>query len=94
MKSKLRMTISDIEKDLKINTLRRPLKRKCSQCGMPYFRRNLMEQWTGRNVGRRFGWHKDIAKVCLSCMTLEESKRIIGIADVQFGTLISIKKRT
>lgn len=90
MKHKLRMTLTDVEKDLKINTIRKPLPRKCSQCGGKYFRRNLMEQWTGRNIGKRYGWHKDIAKVCIACMSEYESKKIIGMADVQFGRIIKL----
>lgn len=89
-KSELRMTLADVEKDLQINTVRKPFSRKCSQCGKGYFRRNLMEQWTGRNEGHRYGWHKDIAKVCTGCMSEYESKRIIGIADVQFGRIIKL----
>ena len=81
------ITASDIEKDLRVNTVRKPLSRKCSQCGRGYFRRNLMEQWTGRNDGHRYGWHKDIAKVCTKCMDENESKRIMAIADVQFSKL-------
>lgn len=46
-----------------------------------------MEQWTGRNDGHRYGWHKDIAKVCTKCMDENESKRIMAIADVQFSKL-------
>lgn len=92
MASKLKVTMVDVEKDLKINTVRRPPPRKCSQCGGKYFRRNLMEQWTGRNEGKRYGWHKDIAKVCVSCMSEHESRRIIGIADVQFGRLSTTSK--
>lgn len=93
MPAKLQVTTAaDLEKDIfkNKNTLRRPLPRKCSQCGRKYFRRNMMEQWTGRNDGRRYGWHKDVAKVCLSCMSEAESRRIIGIADVQFGRLSTV----
>lgn len=67
-----------------INTVSKPLSRRCSSCGNSYFRRNRIEVWTGRNPGKRLGWHKDIASVCLKCQDVEESSRIIGIADVQF----------
>lgn len=90
MASKLNVTLTDIEKDLRINTARVPRKRMCSQCGRKYFRRNLIEQWTGRNEGHRYGWHKDLAKVCLNCMDVNESKRVIAIADVQFGKIVKL----
>lgn len=86
------ITATDVEKDLKINSARVPHKRKCSQCNGKYFRRNLMEQWTGRNIGHRYGWFKEVAKVCLDCMSEYESKRIIGIADVNFGKLVKLGK--
>lgn len=92
MASKLRVTTESIDKLVEINTVRKPPKRRCSQCGGPYFRRNLMEQWTGRNEGHRYGWHKDIAKVCTKCMDENESKRVIAIADVRFGKIEKIKK--
>jgi len=82
------ITASDIERDLKINTIRGPLKRRCSQCGQGYFRRNLAEVWTTRNLGRRYGWHKEIAKVCIKCQDENESKRILTICDVQFSKLV------
>jgi len=89
MASKQNVTLTDIEKELKSGS-RIPLSRKCSQCGRGYFRRNLMEQWTGRNEGRRYGWFKEIAKVCLKCMDENESKRVIAIADVQFSKLAKL----
>lgn len=91
MAVKLNATVSDIEKQIKINTLRKSPKRKCSHCNGPYFRRNKMEMWTGWNEGKRYGWHKDIAVVCLKCTSEQESKRIIGIADIQFGRLVKVR---
>lgn len=61
-----------------------PQTRKCSVCGKKYFRRNTMEQWTGRNPGRRYGWCKEIVKVCLECQTMSDSSKAIGLVSVQF----------
>lgn len=84
--------MTDIEKDLRINTRRNPPKRKCSDCGGKYFRGNLMEQWTGRNEGHRYGWHKDIVKVCTKCFSENDSRRCVGIADVRFGRIEVVSK--
>lgn len=80
-------SIRHIENELRLNTTRGPLFKRCSQCGKPYSRRNATEIWTTRNEGHRYGWHKDIARVCLKCMTVSESEKIIGIADVQFSKM-------
>jgi len=86
------ITASDVDKDLRINTVRKPLSRKCSQCGGKYFRRNLTEMWTMRNPGKRFGWHKEIGKICLGCMGVPESNRITAIADIQYGKIVKVGK--
>lgn len=88
------ITATDIDKQLNINTIRKPLSHKCSQCGKGYFRRNLTEMWTMRNPGKRFGWHKEIGKICLQCMDVPESNRITAIADIQYGKIVKIGKRT
>ena len=82
-----------IEKKAFINTVSAPPKKQCSQCGKPYYRRNLIEVWTGRNPGKRLGWGKEIAKVCLNCQDVQESARIIGIADVQFAVKTVVRKK-
>lgn len=76
-----------------INTVSKPPSRKCSGCGNPYYRVNTSQQWTGRNPGKRLGWHKDIVRFCTKCLSPEESKRIIAIADVQFTQKQVIRKK-
>ena len=78
---------------LLINTISRPPAHRCSQCGKPYYRRNMMEAWTIRNPGKRIGWHKDIVKVCLACMDQRQAQGIIEIADVQFSRKEVVRKK-
>lgn len=65
-----------------------PVPRRCSQCGKPYFRRNRAEVWTSRNPGKKYGWVKEEARVCLACMDIKDSVRMLGVADVQFSRKI------
>lgn len=74
--------------ELKLNIVRRPNARRCSQCGDPYHRRNVMEQWTVRAEGHRYGWEKDIAKTCTKCTSERESQKIINIAEVRYSEVV------
>lgn len=87
------LTVTKVEQDLRLNTVRGPRSKRCSSCGKPYLRRNAMEVWTIQNAGHRYGWHKDIARVCTKCMSESEGERIMGIADVQFSKLVKPTKR-
>lgn len=68
-----------------INTVSKPPARRCSQCGHPYYRVNAASLWTIRTPGKRLGWHKEIVKVCLKCMTKKQAEQVIRIADIQFS---------
>lgn len=63
-------------KKLDINT------RKCDGCGAVYFRRNLIECWTVRASGHRQGWFKEVAKLCMKCMGVKETRQIFGLVGV------------
>lgn len=76
-----------------MNTYQVPLKRKCSHCGKKYFRRNMMDIWTVRAPGQRYGWRKETVKVCMGCMDVHESRHIMKIADVKFSTVLKVKPR-
>lgn len=77
---------------LRLNTYNMPLDgRRCGTCRKVYLRRNLTEMWTKREEGSRYGWEKDKAKTCMDCMSENESKKIIGIADVNFKKTIKIR---
>lgn len=58
--------------------------RICTNCGDPYHRRNLVEGWTVRNPGHRKGWHKQIEKLCLNCVSVSKMHRILDIAEASF----------
>ena len=66
--------------------------RKCDRCGDAYFRRNLIEAWTIRSAGHRRGWHKEVAKVCVKCMSVSESRRIFSIVGVSIEPVMVSKK--
>ena len=57
--------------------------RVCSSCGKSYHRRNRLEVWTGRNPGSRTGWLKEEIKLCLACMNVKTSERVLVLAHVQ-----------
>ena len=57
--------------------------RRCSICGKTYHRRNLQEVWDVRNPGRRIGWHKEVIKTCMNCLSKQQALRIISIAIVK-----------
>lgn len=76
-----------------INTVSKPLKRRCSRCGEHYYRVNKLEQWTGRSPGKRLGWHKDIARVCTNCQGIKESLDLMEIADVQFSKKAVVRRK-
>lgn len=75
-----------------INTITKPPKRRCSRCNSKYYRVNSVEQWTGRNMGKRLGWHKDRAKICLNCQDVRESIQMMELADVKFYKKSVVRK--
>lgn len=51
--------------------------RRCSVCGDPYNRRNLVEVWTTQNQGHRAGWQKTEMRVCPRCGPEATARRLI-----------------
>lgn len=58
--------------------------RICQSCREPYYRRNQVQCWTGRNPGHRAGWYKTTANICLNCQPAEVSMRMLTYVDVKF----------
>lgn len=73
-----------------INTISKPPKRKCSDCGRTYYRVNKVHVWTGRNIGHRYGWHRDTANVCIKCMDPQSSTKILGLTHVHTNSLYRV----
>jgi hypothetical protein len=44
----------------------------------------VTEAWTSRVPGKRFGWTKERAVICVHCMDEKRARRMLGIVDVQF----------
>lgn len=65
--------------------------KNCSICGKNYFRRNRFEAWTSQNPGKREGWEKKVAKICLACMNAaQSSSALLRLVSVR---IVGSKKR-
>ena len=58
------------------------INRRCDSCNEPYFRRNLVEAWTVRATGHKRGWFKEVAKVCINCMSVGTARRVFALVGV------------
>ena len=70
-----------------------PNTRKCDGCGAVYFHRNLIECWTVRASGHRKGWFKEVAKLCMSCMTASHARRVFNMVGVTLSATSSRTKK-
>ena len=68
----------------------------CEKCGFPYYRRNKMEIWTGRNPGHRLGWNKQEIKVCNTCLPQIDAQRMLVRMDLRItktGKVLKVRPR-
>jgi hypothetical protein len=72
----------------------RPRDNRCYNCGRPYHRRNLTEQWKTHNPGHRAGWVKETVKIGTCCATAKASQRVLVVASTTVVASPEKKKAT
>jgi len=67
----------------------------CEKCGYSYYRRNLLECWTGRAPGSRTGWVKTEMKLCNTCLPTVQAQRMFIVSGMRLtktGRVVKLKK--
>lgn len=70
--------------------------RVCEKCGRPYYRRNKLEFWTGRNPGHRLGWLKQEIRVCNACLPSIQAQKVLAGMDIRMtktGRILKVRSR-
>jgi len=56
--------------------------RRCYGCGKQYLRVNIVDVWTLRMPGKRFGWLKQKVKLCNACCSQRQAHQMMSITHV------------
>jgi len=67
--------------------------RACSNCGRWYHRRNRIGCWTTRSPGKRLGWTFEEVKICMACMNVKNSERVLFLASVRMVPKVEVQPK-